>query len=503
MSKDREAKAGESPAKRSLVRRLLRRFLLSILLVLLLLAAVLVLQAVTMQSKQPLVEKATVTLADGNAMARRLAAAIAFRTVSDEDGPVAGEAFLELHAHLQREFPLAHQALQRETVADYSLLYTWPGKNTELAPVLLAAHLDVVPASADAWTHDPWSGLVADGYVYGRGTLDDKVNVLGILEAAEQLLREGFQPERTIYFAFGHDEEIGGYQGAKVIAELLASRGVALEAVIDEGLVITEGVLPGLDPPLAIIGVAEKGYVTVELTTSGQGGHSSIPPKQSSIGILSQAIVDLEAKPMPGEISGAVEKMFRYVGPEMPFSRKLVMANLWLFGGFVESALEKSPTTDALLRTTTAPTILDAGVKSNVLAQKARAVVNFRVKPGDSVEKVLAHVRRVIGNKEVSVKALESVEPQPTSSTESRIFSIMQRSIRRVDPSIVVAPGLMLAMTDSRHYQGISDDIYRFSALRFGPEDIKRLHGVDERVSIENYAELVTFQILLVREASQ
>ena len=469
---------------------------------LLILVPLLVLKTIGMQSKQPLVAKETVPLADKDAMARRLAAAIQFRTVSDEEGSHAGGAFLELHAHLQRSFPLVHQSLQREVVGDYSLLFRWRGKNPKLQALLLAAHLDVVPASDEAWSHNPWSGDIADGYVYGRGALDDKANVLGILEAAEQLLREGFQPERTIYFAFGHDEEIGGYNGAKAIAELLASRDVALEAVIDEGLVITEGVLPGLDPPLAIIGVSEKGYLTVELTTSGQGGHSSIPPKKSAIGILGQAIVNLEANPMPGEISGAVEAMFRYVGPELPFARKLVMANLWLFRGMVQSSLEKSQTTDALLRTTTAPTMFDAGVKSNVLAQKARAVVNFRVKPGDTEDKVMAHVRRVVGKK-VTAKVLESVDAQPASRTDSRVFSIMQRSIRRIDPSIVVAPGLMLALTDSRHYQKICFDIYRFSALRFGPEDLSRLHGVDERVSIENYAELVAFQILLLREGSQ
>ncbi len=456
-----------------------------------------------MQSKQPLVQKATVPLADSDAMARTLAAAIALKTVSDEDGPVAREAFLGLHDHLRTSFPLVHQELGLETVAEFSLLYTWRGKNDELPPLLLAAHLDVVPASNARWSHDPWSGDIADGYVYGRGALDDKANVLGILEAAEQLLREGFQPERTIYFAFGHDEEIGGYHGALAIAELLAARGVALEAVIDEGLVITEGVLPGLDPPLAIIGISEKGFVTVELVARGQGGHSSIPPKHTAIGILSQAIVDLEANPMPGAISGAIEEMFRYVGPELPFLRRLVMANLWLFRGRVVSTLENSQTTDALLRTTTAPTILKAGVKSNVLAQEARARVNFRLKPGDSADQVLAHVRRVINNKKVTVTALESVEAQTSSSTESRIFAVMQRSIRQVDPSIIVAPGLMLGMTDSRHYKSISPDIYRFSALRFGPEDLRRLHGVDERVSVANYAELVAFQILLIREGSQ
>jgi carboxypeptidase PM20D1 len=503
MSKDGGPKAAEPPAKRQGVRRVLRYLVRGIALLLVILVPLLVIKAAFMQTKQPLVQAVTVPLPDSDAMARRLAAAIALKTVSAEDATASTEPFLALHAHLQSAFPRVHQALVREPVAEYSLLYTWQGKNKKLAPLLLAAHLDVVPARAERWSHNPWSGDIADGYVYGRGALDDKANVLGILEAAEQLLSEGFQPERTIYFAFGHDEEIGGYHGAKAIAALLASRGVALEAVIDEGLVITEGILPGLDPPLAIIGISEKGYVTVELTASGQGGHSSIPPKKTAIGILSQAIVNLEANPMPGALSGAVEAMFRYVGPELPFARKLVVANLWLFRGLVESSLEKSQATAALLRTTTAPTMLDAGVKSNVLAQRARAVVNFRVKPGDTVEQVLAHVRRVIDNKNVAVKALDSVEAQHSSSTESRIFSIMQRSIRRVDPSIVVAPGLMLAMTDSRHYQGITTDIYRFSALRFGPEDLARLHGVDERVSIESYAELVAFQILLLKDASQ
>lgn len=502
MSEDGNGGAPSPATTRPRLRRLFRWILGCCLLILLILVPLLLLKTVRMESKQPTVSKVSVSLPDTGAMARRLAAAIQIPTLSDELTGVPPAPFLALHRHLEQSFPRVHSELQRETVAEFSLLYTWRGRNPQLPALLFAAHMDVVPASPEDWSHGPWSGAIVDGYVYGRGSLDDKVNVLGLLEAAEQLLSDGFVPERTMYFAFGHDEEVGGYKGAKVIAEVLASRGIELEAVVDEGMVITQGMLPGLDAPCALIGVAEKGFVNVELTVRGEGGHSSMPPPESAIGLLSRSVAQLEESPMPGSIAGAVDQMLAYVGPELPFSRKLVMANLWLFRPFVESSLEGKPATDALLRTTTAPTILQAGVKSNVLAQRARAVVNFRIKPGDTVEDVLAHVRRVVSNDGVAVRALESVEAQGSSSISSRMFSIMHRTIRRIDPTIVVAPGLMLAMTDSRHYQELAADIYRFSALRFGPEDLRRLHGVDERVSLENYAELVAFQLLLIRTAS-
>lgn len=503
MSSESEEQAGTTTAKRPLARRVLRWVLVAWLLLLLILVPILVLRTVGFQSKQPLVQKVVVPLPDANAMAGRLARALQFETVSDEGSAVAGQAFYDLHQYLRVSFPLVHATLVRENIADYSLLYTWKGSVPELPALILAGHLDVVPAGQEPWTHAPFSGQIADGYIYGRGSLDDKVNVVGLLEAAEQLLREDFAPKRTIYLAFGHDEEMGGYQGAKAIAEILAARGVKAEAVVDEGMAITEGILEGLDVPAALIGVAEKGFVNVELLARGQGGHSSIPPKKTAIGTLSRAIVKLESNPMPASMDGTLEQMFRYIGPEFPFARKLVMANLWLFGRVVRSSLSNASITDALLRTTTAPTILESGVKSNVLAQTARAVVNFRVKPGDTAEEVLEHVRRVIDDNDVRVKAVESVEPQPSSSPDSRMFSILHRSVRGIDPSIVVAPGLVLGMTDSRHYRGIVDNTYRFSALRFGPDDLARVHGVDERVSIANYAELVAFQLLVLRAGAE
>lgn len=466
------------------------------------LSAVLLIRTATFDSKQVDVAKAEVTLPMPDEMAQRLAVAIRFPTISDTRAVFPAQAFYDLHEHLRVSFPQVHESLVRINVSNYSLLYTWKGSSPELPAILLAAHLDVVPPESKQWQYAPFDGVVDEHYIHGRGTLDDKVSVVGILEAVEQLLRQGFRPERTVYLAFGHDEELGGYKGAAAIAELLSAQGVALEATIDEGLVITEGVLDGIDSPLALVGIAEKGMMNVELVARSEGGHSSMPPKNTAVGILSRAVVAIESNPMPASIDGTVSEMFSYVGPEFGFAKKLVMANLWLFAPLVRGNLSESAATDALLRTTTAPTMLESGVKSNVLPQEAQAVVNFRIKPGDTGQDVLDHLSSVISDKRVELRSLERIDPISASSSESRIFETIVRSIRQVDPEILVAPGLMLALTDSRHYAPLSENIYRFTALRMGPADLLRLHGRDERITISNYAEVVAFNLLFIEGAA-
>jgi carboxypeptidase PM20D1 len=290
-----------------------KRVGMTVAVLLALLLLILLVRTFTFTSRQPAVSKAQLDLPDQSAMAKRLAGALRIQTVSyDEDIEHAepsssGAAFDELHDYLRAQFPLVHDRLQRESVGQHSALFTWSGRDPGRPPLLLLGHLDVVPADATRWTHAPFSGRVADGYVWGRGAIDDKLVSVALLEATEQLLRKGFEPEQTIYIALGHDEEIGGYTGAHAIAALLAERGVHAEAVIDEGLAITEGILEGIDVPVALIGIAEKGFLNVELIATGEGGHSSMPPRQTAVGILSAAIARLQEHPMPGAIDGAVK----------------------------------------------------------------------------------------------------------------------------------------------------------------------------------------------------
>lgn len=316
---------------------------------------------------------------------RRLSAAIQKPTITHPDTKrTEYDAFLSFHDFLEGAYPRVRAALIRETVSDYSLLYTWPGTDSTLDPVLLAGHLDVVPidpATENEWTYPPFEGHADGTHVWGRGAIDNRFTVIGVLEAVERLLSDGFTPERTIYLAFGHDEERGGPEGARRIAALLAVRGEELAYVMDEGPCITEGIIPGVQKPVAMIGIAEKGAITLKLTVEAPGGHSSAPHKETAIGLLSRAVSRLEANQMPSRLDGVVQEMMLYLVPEMSFAKRFAFANLWLFEPLIERQLSGGRASNTIIRTTTAPTMIQGGFKENVLAARAEAVVNFRSSP--------------------------------------------------------------------------------------------------------------------------
>lgn len=441
--------------------------------------------------------------------AERLAGSIRIRTISSEDpGSFDAGAFSSLHAYLESSFPLVHQVLRRETVGGHSLLFTWAGSDPSLAPVLLAGHLDVVPVESDSaaeWREDPFGGRVADGFVWGRGAIDNKSAVLGTLEAVEMLLREGFRPDRTLYLAYGHDEEVGGTAGARAIAALLESRGVALEMVIDEGGVIADGVLGAVRGPVALVGIAEKGFVTIELTARVQGGHSSLPPRQSAVGVLAAAVARLESQPMAAHIEGPTRQMFAQLAPRLPLLQRALFANLWLTRPLVIGALEKNPATNAMLRTTTAPTMFQAGTKDNVLPGYAKASVNVRILPGDSVASVIEHVTRVVDDERVTVRVAGrfAAEPSEVSTTASRGYRALQQSIQHVLPQATVAPYLVVVVTDARHYAALSRDVFRFLPVRLTARDLERMHGIDERIGIDDYAQAIrVYREIVLRSAA-
>ena len=333
----------------------MKRILLVLLLAVSVLAGVLVFNA---WRAQPLATKvAFVPVAlDEAAMAQRLSAAIAFATVSATPESPSLDAFHALQARFAADFPRVHAQLAHESINDASLLFLWNGRG-ECAPLLLAAHQDVVPVepgTESGWTHPPFAGVIADGYVWGRGAIDDKASLLAILEAVEHLLGEGFVPACPVYLAFGHDEEIGGTHGAKAMAELLHTRGVTPAFVLDEGGALTQGSFAGLDVPLATVGVAEKGYLSVRLSARGEGVHSSMPPRTSAIGRVATAVSALERNRPPAAISDVQRELLRRTAPHLPFAQRLALANLWISAPVVESLLSASPVTDATLRTTTA-----------------------------------------------------------------------------------------------------------------------------------------------------
>ena len=435
---------------------------------------------------------------------RRLSSAIQQPTVTHPDtNRVEALAFLAFHDFLEEAYPLVHGMLTREKVSDYSLLYTWTGRDSILDPVLLAGHLDVVPIDPDTeneWTHSPFEGHSDGTHVWGRGAIDNRFTVIGLMEAVERLLSDGFTPERTIYLAFGHDEERGGPDGARRIAALLASRGKRLAYVLDEGPCITEGVIPGVRKPVALIGIAEKGAITLKFTVEGIGGHSSAPPKETAIGLLSRAVSRLETHQMPPRLDGVVQEMMLYLVPEMSFAKRFAFANLWLFEPLIERQLSAGRASNTVIRTTTAPTMIQGGFKENVLPSLAEAIVNFRILPGDSVKDVVEHVRRVVGDARVRIDTVAvTSEPSEISSTTTRHFKTLQRTVSEIFPGVIVVPSLMIARTDSRHYAGLTSNIYRFEPVWVGPDDLERIHGVDERVGIDNFVRGIGFYAQLIR----
>jgi carboxypeptidase PM20D1 len=482
----------------------MRKFLrlLAVAFVLLVgLTVVLTARYVSIQS--PVTPAPDVAIPEG--AAERLAGALRIATISAED-PAAfdAEAFRALHAYLQVAFPRVHSQLRRETVGEHSLLYTWQGSDSSLNPILLVGHLDVVPVergTEEQWQQDPFGGRIADGLIWGRGAIDNKSAVVGTLEAVEMLLGEGFRPARTVFLAYGHDEEVGGAGGAREIAALLKGRGVELEMVLDEGGVIGDGILPGISRPVALVGVAEKGFVTVELSTRAAGGHSSLPSRTSTIGTLSEAVARLEKDQMPARLHGPTRDMFDRIGPRFPPVQRAVFANLWLTRPLVMRTLVESPVTNAMVRTTTAPTMFQAGTKDNVLPSSARAVVNFRIVPGDNIATVMEHIKRAIDDDRVEIKIVGrfSAEPSTVSNTDSESYRTLERTIRSLDPDVIVAPYLVVVATDARYYTGLSRNVFRFLPLRLTSRDIERMHGIDERIGIQEYeAAIKTYRRLVI-----
>ena len=358
------------------------------------------------------------------------------------------------------------------------------------------------PGTENQWHAKPFAGEIRDGYVWGRGSWDDKGNLFAQMEAVEMLVASGFQPRQTVYLSFGADEESGGLRGALEIAKLLQTRGVRLDFVIDEGLFITEGLMPGVAKPTALVGVAEKGYVSVLLKAKGAPGHSSAlpPPGESAIARLSEALSRLDEEQLPAKLQGVAREMFETMAPEMSGFQRVALSNLWLFGPLVRSQLEKSGATNAMLRTTTALTIVQAGNKDNVIPGQAEATVNFRIMPGETHDTVLQHVRDTVGPGIELGELPAAMDPTGVSPTSAPSYQLVNRTLRSLFPDVLVTPGCTMAATDSRHFTGHQrQHLPLLAGARDGLRTCHRLHGTDERISIANLGEMVRFYHQLLR----
>ena len=439
----------------------------------------------------------------------RMAQAIRFRTVSTgNEATQQYTAFRDFVAWVKQTYLQVHDAMSLQMIAEHTILLKWQGSKPTLKPILLAAHYDVVPVvpgSEGEWSYPPFSGAVAEGYVWGRGALDDKSGVIAMYEAAALLVQQGFKPQRTVYFSFGHDEETGGTAGAAGVAQYLKAQGVQLAWSLDEGSFVAEGLMPGVSSPVALVNVAEKGSVTLELIAHGPGGHSSMPEAELAVDILAKALVNLRKQPLPGGIEGVTAESFDILAPHLPFGLRVLMANRWLFGPLLESQLSKDARIDALMRTTTAPTMLQAGIKSNVIPPTATAIVNFRLHPRDTAEGVVAHVISAIDDERVDVGITGDGLSSPASGVSSRNsdgYQTISRVTRQIYGDVIVAPGMTMGGTDSKHYGKVSDDTYRINLMKITPADISGFHGKNERIAIDNLVSATGAYYLLIKEAA-
>lgn len=440
---------------------------------------------------------------DVQAAAQHLSQAVQFRTVSlvapeDDRAP-----FTDLQAWMIRTYPAFHAAARRETVGDLTLVYTWEGTDPAQPPLLLLAHQDVVPVPDDtraAWTVDPFGGVIQDDAVWGRGSIDDKGSLVLLLEAAEHLAREGKRPKRTIIFAFGHDEEVGGANGAVQVASLLQQRGVRAWFVLDEGMAaITNHPLTG--GPASMIGISERGFGTLRVHAVGEPGHSSMPPPETAVSLVSEAVVRIHDMPIEQRLEGgpAID-MMRALAPEISLTNRMAVANEWLFGPLLRQRMSQDRTARALLGTTVAPTMINGGVRPNVLPAEATAMINYRFHPRDTAAEILERARAEVADMDgVTVDwAEEPRDATTTSSTTSTSYALLAALSRNVLPDAPVAPGLVLAGTDSRHYSEVAENVYRFQPMLFDSDDLAGIHGTNEHISFANIERTIRFYIGLM-----
>ncbi|WP_236573532.1 M20/M25/M40 family metallo-hydrolase [Nocardia caishijiensis] len=446
-----------------------------------------------------------VTAGADDEAAERLAAALRCATVSTDDPARSADAeFARLADHLETAFPLSHAELELTTFG-HSRLYRWAGPDEGVSAILLA-HQDVVPADdPQRWTHPPFAGVVDDEFIWGRGAIDDKSRVLAVLEAVEWALRSGVRPRRTVYLAFGHDEEVFGDGGAVRMAEHLRGLGVRADLLLDEGGVITDGVADGVDRPVASIMLGEKGYATVRLAVTETGGHSSMPGRQTAVGRLARAVARVQDRPMPLRLTPVIADMLARMRVALPGPRRRLLGLTdsevlsRLAAPLLTRIMALAPSTEALVRTTTAPTVITGGVKANVLPQSAEALVNFRILPGDSVAAVLAHCRRVIGDDAVRVELVGPTSEPSRVDGPGPAYELIAELATGLVPGIVTTTGLVPGATDSRHYDDLVDTRCNFAPIVLDAKDLERIHGTDERISRLNYARLIEFNRRLIQ----
>ena len=429
-----------------------------------------------------------------------MCAMIRCKTVSHRDETLVDwDEFTRFQDLLAQRFPLIHEKAALHKIGPTGLLYHLKGES-DAAPSVCMSHYDVVPVEEDGWTRPAFDGIVEDGVIWGRGTLDTKGTLCGVMEALEQLLATGYTPKNDLYLSFSGQEEVDG-PSCRNIVEYLDAQGIRPALVVDEGGAVVDHVFPGVDGQCALIGIAEKGNVSMDLSLLSQGGHASTPPPHTILGQLSQAAVDIENHPFPRRLTRPVAEMFDTLGRHSSFLYRMIFANLWCFEPVLDMICQKSGgELNAMMRTTVAVTRMEGSKAYNVLPPSASMGINVRLMGGDTIESAQTYLRKVIGNDQISLRVVDGGDPSAVSETSGPAWETLKTAIRQTWPEALVSPYLMMAGSDSRNYCAISDHVYRFSAMHLSKEERGMIHGHDERVPVKTLLRTVEFYLRLLEK---
>ena len=469
--------------------------------VILIFVAVILIRTLMFTPKQEKSGEIEEVFVDVEKVAESLSAMIRCKTVSSRDKGEEDEAeFEKFKAILPTLFPSVYETCTLENVNDRALLFKWSGKSSS-APTVLMAHFDVVSVVEENWDKPAFEGIIEDGVIWGRGVIDTKGSLNAILYAAEELIKQGFVPERDIYFAFGGNEEVNG-DGAPSIVELFKERGINPGIVVDEGGAVVSDVFPGVKKSCAVVGIAEKGMLNVEYSVTGGGGHSSAPLPHTPVGKLSAACVKLENHPFKFTLTAPTLKMFDTLGRHSTFAYRMIFANLWCFAPILNLITKKSGgQINAIARTTLAFTQMEGSKGINVIPPYASMASNSRIIPGETMDSVVERIRKTVDDDGINIRVINGMNPSNISVTAGEAWERLKTTVADTWQGAIVSPYLMTACSDSRHWSEISDKVYRFSPFTLSKEENATVHGNNERLPITTVAKCAEFYIRLMKRS--